>query len=94
MNPIEPPWLKLALAGAAALLIAAAAWWVTATYFRLQIADMEKLQQAKIVIAQDEASSVVWGMPGSAAHSGHCSAVLPLDEIAPKVVRLVNGDRL
>jgi two-component system chemotaxis response regulator CheB len=45
------------------------------------------------VIAQDEASSVVWGMPGSAAHSGHCSAVLPLDEIAPRVVRLINGDR-
>ncbi len=46
------------------------------------------------IIAQDEASSVVWGMPGSAAHSGQCSAVLPLDEIAAKVVRLVNGDRL
>ena len=45
------------------------------------------------IIAQDEASSVVWGMPGSAAHSGHCSAVLPLDEIAPRVVRLINGDR-
>jgi len=45
------------------------------------------------VIAQDEFSSVVWGMPGSAAHSGHCSAVLPLDEIAPKVVRLCNGER-
>ncbi|HLL26869.1 MAG TPA: chemotaxis response regulator protein-glutamate methylesterase [Xanthobacteraceae bacterium] len=44
-------------------------------------------------IAQDETTSVVWGMPGSAAHSGHCSAVLPLDEIAPKIVRLVNGDR-
>lgn len=45
------------------------------------------------VIAQDEFSSVVWGMPGSAAHSGQCSAVLPLDEIAPKVARLINGDR-
>ena len=45
------------------------------------------------IIAQDEASSVVWGMPGSAAHSGICSAVLPLDEIAPRVVRLVNGER-
>jgi two-component system chemotaxis response regulator CheB len=45
------------------------------------------------IIAQDEASSVVWGMPGSAAHSGHCSAVLPLDEIAPRVVRLIKGDR-
>jgi two-component system chemotaxis response regulator CheB len=45
------------------------------------------------VIAQDEASSVVWGMPGSAAHSGQCSAVLPIEEIASRVVRLVNGDR-
>jgi two-component system chemotaxis response regulator CheB len=45
------------------------------------------------VIAQDEASSVVWGMPGAAAHAGVCSAVLPLDQIAPKVVRLFAGDR-
>ena len=43
------------------------------------------------VIAQDEASSVVWGMPGSAVHAGICSAVLPLDQIAPKVVRLFLG---
>jgi two-component system chemotaxis response regulator CheB len=45
------------------------------------------------VIAQDEATSVVWGMPGSAAHAGVCSAVLPLDEIAPKLVRIFAGDR-
>jgi two-component system chemotaxis response regulator CheB len=43
------------------------------------------------VIAQDEASSVVWGMPGSAAHAGVCSAVLPLDQIAPKVARMFLG---
>jgi two-component system chemotaxis response regulator CheB len=43
------------------------------------------------IIAQDEASSVVWGMPGSAAQAGLCSAVLPLDQIAPKVVRLFGG---
>ena len=43
------------------------------------------------VIAQDEATSVVWGMPGSAVEAGVCSAVLPLDEIAPKVVRLLRG---
>lgn len=35
------------------------------------------------VIAQDEATSVVWGMPGAVAHDGTCSAVLPLDEIGP-----------
>src|SRR5690349_17512007 len=40
------------------------------------------------VIAQDEASSVVWGMPGSAVHAGACAAVLPLDQIGAKVVRL------
>ena len=45
------------------------------------------------VIAQDEATSVVWGMPGAAAQNGVCSAVLPLDQIAPKVVRLFAGDR-
>jgi two-component system chemotaxis response regulator CheB len=45
------------------------------------------------VIAQDEATSVVWGMPGSAAHAGVCSAVLPVDEIAPKLVRIFAGER-
>jgi len=45
------------------------------------------------VLAQDEASSVVWGMPGSAAHAGVCSAVLPLDQIAPKIARMFGGGR-
>jgi two-component system chemotaxis response regulator CheB len=40
------------------------------------------------VIAQDEATSVVWGMPGAAAGAGLCSAVLPLGDIAPKLVRM------
>lgn len=33
------------------------------------------------VIAQDEATSVVWGMPGAVAMSGLCSSVLPVNEI-------------
>src|ERR1700726_4976142 len=45
------------------------------------------------VIAQDEASSVVWGMPGAAANAGICAAVLPLNQIAQKLVRLFSGDR-
>jgi two-component system, chemotaxis family, protein-glutamate methylesterase/glutaminase len=45
------------------------------------------------VIAQDEATSVVWGMPGSAAQAGWCSAVLPLDQIAPKLASLFTRDR-
>jgi two-component system chemotaxis response regulator CheB len=40
-------------------------------------------------IAQDEASSVVWGMPGAIAQAGLCHKVLPLPAIAPKV--LVRG---
>lgn len=43
------------------------------------------------VIAQDEATSVVWGMPGSAAEAGVCSAVLPIDGIAGQVKKLLNG---
>ncbi len=45
------------------------------------------------VLAQDEATSVVWGMPGSAATAGLCSAVLPISHIAPHIVRLVAGGR-
>lgn len=45
------------------------------------------------VIAQDEASSVVWGMPRSVAQAGLCSAVLPLDQIPGKVLRLLLGSR-
>ena len=45
------------------------------------------------VIAQDEASSVVWGMPGAAANAGICAAILPLVQIAPKLIRLFSGER-
>jgi two-component system chemotaxis response regulator CheB len=45
------------------------------------------------VIAQDEATSVVWGMPGQVAHAGLCSAVLPLPEIGPRLTRLFGGER-
>ena len=40
------------------------------------------------VIAQDEATSVVWGMPGAVAMAGLCSAVLPLDEIGPFIGKI------
>ena len=45
------------------------------------------------VIAQDEASSVVWGMPGAAASVGACAAVLPPGEIAETVAKLIKGER-
>ncbi len=45
------------------------------------------------VIAQDEATSVVWGMPGAVATDGICSAVLPLSQIAPFVTKMIGGTR-
>ena len=45
------------------------------------------------VIAQDMASSVVWGMPGSAVASGACAAVLPPAEIAGAAAKLIRGQR-
>ena len=44
------------------------------------------------IIAQDEESSVVWGMPGAVATANLCTAVLPLPQIAPRVGRLAVGD--
>ncbi|MDY7101965.1 MAG: chemotaxis response regulator protein-glutamate methylesterase [Actinomycetota bacterium] len=41
------------------------------------------------VIAQDEATSVVWGMPGEVTRAGLAEAVLPLDRIAGEISRRV-----
>lgn len=46
------------------------------------------------IIAQDEGSSVVWGMPGAVATGGLCSAVLPIDDIGPSVIRFARGGGL
>jgi two-component system chemotaxis response regulator CheB len=39
------------------------------------------------VLAQDEASSVVWGMPGFVTNAGLADRVLPLDQIALEIIR-------
>ncbi|HEY1930732.1 MAG TPA: chemotaxis response regulator protein-glutamate methylesterase [Acetobacteraceae bacterium] len=44
-------------------------------------------------VAQDEATSVVWGMPGAVAHAGLCHAILPLPRIAPKLLELLRVPR-
>lgn len=41
------------------------------------------------VVAQDQASSVVWGMPGAVAQAGHADEVLPLDQVAEAIIRLL-----
>jgi two-component system chemotaxis response regulator CheB len=41
------------------------------------------------VIVQDEASSVVWGMPGMVAAAGQADGIYSLDALAPEVTRRV-----
>jgi len=43
------------------------------------------------VIAQDEASSIVWGMPGSVVKAGLAHEILPLDAIGRSLKNLVAG---
>jgi len=45
------------------------------------------------VIIQDEASSVVWGMPGLVHASGLSDAAYPLDQLAPEITRRVLRSR-
>lgn len=45
--------------------------------------------QGGVIFAQDEASSVVWGMPGVVARGGIADRVLPLSEIGPAIVSRV-----
>jgi two-component system chemotaxis response regulator CheB len=39
------------------------------------------------IIAQDEATSVVWGMPGAVAGAGLADCVVPLDAVVPEILR-------
>lgn len=39
------------------------------------------------VLAQDEASSVVWGMPGAVVNAGLADRVIPLNEVVPEILR-------
>ncbi len=43
--------------------------------------------QGACVLAQDEASSVVWGMPGAVVAAGLADQVLPLSQIVPAILR-------
>ena len=43
------------------------------------------------ILAQDEATSVVWGMPGAVTRAGVVDRVLPLDAVAPEIVRHVGA---
>jgi two-component system chemotaxis response regulator CheB len=44
--------------------------------------------QGGTVLAQDQPTSAVWGMPGAVAQAGMAQRILPLREIAPELIRL------
>ncbi|WP_433722573.1 protein-glutamate methylesterase/protein-glutamine glutaminase [Actinoplanes sp. CA-051413] len=46
------------------------------------------------ILAQDEASSVVWGMPGAVVGAGLADEILPLDRIAAALIQRVQTGRV
>jgi two-component system chemotaxis response regulator CheB len=47
--------------------------------------------QGASVLAQDEASSVVWGMPGAVVNAGLADRVLALDQVVPEILRVTGA---
>jgi two-component system chemotaxis response regulator CheB len=43
------------------------------------------------VLVQDQATSVVWGMPGAVSQAGYADEVLPLDRIPEAIIRHLSG---
>ncbi|HUO33357.1 MAG TPA: chemotaxis response regulator protein-glutamate methylesterase [Candidatus Acidoferrum sp.] len=46
------------------------------------------------IFVQDEATSVVWGMPGAVAHAGLADKMIPLEEVSQEICRCVEMNRL
>jgi two-component system chemotaxis response regulator CheB len=44
--------------------------------------------QGGTVLAQDQATSVIWGMPGAVARAGLAQRILSLQDIAPEILRI------
>ena len=44
--------------------------------------------QGASILAQDESSSVVWGMPGAVVNAGLADRVLPLDQVVREILRI------
>jgi two-component system chemotaxis response regulator CheB len=46
------------------------------------------------IVVQDEATSIVWSMPGSVAKAGYADRTLPLNQIAGEIARRVRESRV
>jgi two-component system chemotaxis response regulator CheB len=56
-------------------------------------ATRELIAAGGAALAQDEATSVVWGMPGAIAQAGLCHKILPLTQLAGATLDLLKGGR-
>jgi two-component system chemotaxis response regulator CheB len=57
------------------------------------VAGLKKIRDAGgWIIAQDKKSSVVYGMPAEAIKSGHTDWVMPLDEIAARLMEMIPSE--
>ena len=54
---------------------------------------LEMKQAGAVTIAQDEATSVVFGMPNEAIKRGAVDQIVPLQRIAPAILACANGPR-
>ncbi len=54
-------------------------------------ASRELVEAGGNLIAQDEETSVVWGMPGAVSNAGLCSGIYPLDQIGSKIKEKLMG---
>jgi two-component system, chemotaxis family, protein-glutamate methylesterase/glutaminase len=53
---------------------------------------VELRQAGGYAVAEDESTAVVYGMPAAAARMGGVNVSLPLDLIAPRILRLARGE--
>lgn len=57
------------------------------------IASKVAAAKGSVVIAQDKATSIVWGMPGAVCSAGITSGIYPIDKIAGRIIEICGGPR-
>ena len=57
-------------------------------------AQLTSASDTHVVLAQDEESSTVWGIPGAVAKAGLCHFVRPLENIGTDISKLITNKTL
>jgi len=51
----------------------------------------QMVKAGALILAQDEASSVVWGMPGSVVQAGLAEHIKPINQIGSTIMNIISG---